>query len=93
MGLSLPCGRQGWRHDRFYLSATRNTKAAKRFLGKALKGLKAWQTPLKINTDKAPAYGPAITDLKKEGKLPEELVHRQESWIRVCIADANEKLW
>ena len=26
----------------FYLSATRNTKAAKRFLGKALSGLKAW---------------------------------------------------
>ena len=27
----------------FYLSATRNTKAAKRFLGKALRGLKEWE--------------------------------------------------
>jgi transposase-like protein len=27
----------------FYLSATRNTKAAKRFLGKALRGLKDWE--------------------------------------------------
>jgi transposase-like protein len=44
----------------FYLSVTRNTKAANRFLGKALKGLKDWQKPLKIDTDKAPTYGPAI---------------------------------
>ena len=29
----------------FYLSATRNTKAAKRFLGKALKGWKEWELP------------------------------------------------
>ena len=29
----------------FYLSPTRNTKAAKRFLGKALKGLKSWEPP------------------------------------------------
>ena len=29
----------------FYLSATRNTKAAKRFLGKALRGLKEWEQP------------------------------------------------
>jgi DDE domain len=28
----------------FYLSPTRNIKAAKRSLGKALKGLKDWQT-------------------------------------------------
>ena len=44
----------------FYLSSTRNTKAAKRFLSKALGGLKDWEKPLKINTDKAPTYGPAI---------------------------------
>jgi transposase, IS6 family len=40
----------------FYLSATRNTAAAKRFLGKALKGLKRWDLPHVINTDKAPTY-------------------------------------
>ena len=39
----------------FYLSATRNTKAAKRFLGKALRGWKEWELPEVVNTDKAPA--------------------------------------
>lgn len=29
--------------------------------------------PLKINTDKAPTHGPAIADLKKEGKLQQLL--------------------
>ena len=43
----------------FYLSATRNTKAAKRFLGKALRGLKEWEQPEVLNTDKAPAYAAA----------------------------------
>ena len=37
----------------FYLSPTRNTAAAKRFLGKALNGLKDWEKPTVINTDKA----------------------------------------
>ena len=41
----------------FYLSPTRNTAAAKRFLGKALKGLKHWELPHVVNTDKAPTYG------------------------------------
>ncbi len=40
----------------FYLSPTRNARAAKRFLGKALNGLKAWEKPEVINTDKAPTY-------------------------------------
>ena len=40
----------------FYLSANRNTQAAQRFLGKALKSMKPWGHPGAINTDKAPAY-------------------------------------
>jgi len=43
---------------------TRNTSAAKPFLDKALKGLKDWEKPLKINTYKAPTYGPAIAELE-----------------------------
>src|SRR5271169_4186393 len=39
----------------FYLSPTRNTKAAKRFLSKTLNGLKDWDKPRVINTDKAPS--------------------------------------
>ena len=52
----------------FYLSSTRNTMAAKRFLGKALRGLKEWEQPKVLNTDKAPAYAAAIAELKAEGK-------------------------
>ena len=40
--LSRALGKLGNTID-FYLSATRNTKAAKRFLGKALRGLKEWE--------------------------------------------------
>ena len=54
----------------FYLLATRNTKAAKRFLGKALRGLKDWEQPEGLNTDKAPTYAAAIAELKAEGKCP-----------------------
>ncbi|OFB75052.1 transposase [Pseudomonas aeruginosa] len=35
----------------FYLSPTRSAKAAKRFLGKALRGLKHWEKPATLNTD------------------------------------------
>ena len=45
--------------------------AAKRFLGKALSGLKDWEQPEIINTDKAPAYAAALAELKTEGKCPE----------------------
>src|SRR3954464_4700849 len=48
----------------FYLSPTRNTKAAKRFLGKALNGLKDWEKPRVINTDKA--------DLRRGARRAEE---------------------
>jgi transposase, IS6 family len=47
----------------FYLSPTRNTAAAKRFLAKALRGLKEWEQPEVINTDKAPTYAAALVDL------------------------------
>ena len=59
----------------FYLSPTRNSKAAKRFLGKALNGLKDREKPEVINTDKAPTYGIAISELKAEGKCLEICQH------------------
>jgi hypothetical protein len=49
----------GWTID-FYLSSTRNTEGAKRFLGKPLKSIKSWVHLQTLNTDKAPAYGAAI---------------------------------
>jgi transposase-like protein len=69
----------------FYLSPTRNAKAAKRFLGKALNGLKDWEKPTVINTDKAPTYGIAISELKAEDKCLLPLVRlrrRNDGWKR-----------
>lgn len=76
----------------FYLSQTRNTKAAKRFLGKALHGLKDWEKPLKINTDRAPTYGPAIAALKAEGKCPQDTIHRQVKYLNNVVEADHGKL-
>jgi transposase-like protein len=76
----------------FYLSPTRNAKAAKRFLGKALNGLKQWENPEVINTDKAPTYAIAISELKTEGKCPEETVHRQIKYLNNVVEADHGKL-
>ena len=60
----------------FYLADRRNAKAAKRSLSAALKRSRDW-IPRVINTDKNPAYGEAIAELKQEGLLPKETQHRQ----------------
>jgi transposase-like protein len=54
----------------FYLSPTQHTAAAEQFLGKALKGLKHWELPDVINTDKAPTYAAVLAELKKGGCMP-----------------------
>ena len=51
----------------FYLSKTRNPKAAKRFFKKALQSFHI-SKPRTITIDKNPAYPVAITKLKKEKK-------------------------
>ena len=76
----------------FYLSATRNTKAAKRFLGKALRGWKDWELPEVLNTDKAPTYASAIAELKAEGKCPTETRHRQVKYLNNVIEADHGKL-
>ena len=76
----------------FYLSPTRSTKAAKRFLGKALNGLKDWEKPHVINTDKAPTYAAAIGELKAQGKCPEDTLHRQVKYLNNVIEADHGKL-
>ncbi|WP_157070974.1 DDE-type integrase/transposase/recombinase, partial [Neokomagataea thailandica] len=76
----------------FYLSPTRNAKAAKRFLGKSVNGLKDWEKPETINTDKAPTYGIAIKELKKKGKLPGTVQHRQVKYLNNVIEADHGKL-
>lgn len=76
----------------FYLSAVRNTAAAKRFLGKALNGLKDWEKPTVINTDKTPTYGAALVELKAEGKCPPDTEHRQVKYLNNVVEADHGKL-
>jgi transposase-like protein len=76
----------------FYLSATRNAKAAKRFLGKALRGLKAWERPRVINTDRAPTYAAALAELKTEGRCSEDTEHRQTRYLNNIVEADHGKL-
>lgn len=76
----------------FYISPTRNAKAAKRFLGKALRRVKEWDRPDVINTDKASAYAVAIAELKKEGICPPDLVHQQIKYLNNRIEADHGKL-
>jgi hypothetical protein len=74
----------------FYLSP--NTQAAKRFLAKSLTGLKAWEKPMVINTDKALTYTAAIAELKQEGKCPQETEHRQVRYLNNVVEADHGKL-
>jgi len=76
----------------FYLSSRRHAKSAKRFLGQALRGLEEWEKPPTIHTDKAPAYGDAIKQLKKEGKCPEDLEHWQVKYLNNRVEADHGKL-
>jgi IS6 family transposase len=64
----------------FFLSERRGAKAAKRFLGAALKRSRDW-IPRVISTDKNPAYGEAIAALKKDGTIPRHVEHRQAKYL------------
>src|SRR3546814_3912913 len=59
---------------------------------KALRGLKHWEKPATLNTDKAPSYGAAITELKREGKLDRETAHRQVKYLNNVIEADHGKL-
>lgn len=54
--------------------------------------MKQWEKPEIINTDKAPTYGIAISELKAEGKCPEETVHRQVKYLNNVVEADHGKL-
>ena len=76
----------------FYLSCTRNAKAAKRFLGKILRKMKEYEKPHTINTDQAPNYIQAIRELKEEGLLSDDVVHRKVKYLNNRIEADHGKL-
>ena len=75
----------------FLLTARRDSKAAKRFLAKALRRSKRY-VPLRINTDKNPAYGLALAELKREGKAPDYVKLRQVKYLNNRLESDHGKL-
>ncbi|WP_408831879.1 DDE-type integrase/transposase/recombinase [Acetobacter thailandicus] len=57
-----------------------------------MNGLKEWEKPETINTDKAPTYGIAISELRKDGKLPDTVQHRQVKYLNNVIEADHGKL-
>src|SRR5512142_1807333 len=79
----------------FYLADRRNAKAARRFLAKALRRSRDW-TPRVINTDKNPAYGEALRQMKRDDPNVGIIGHRQAKYLNNRIeADHGpiKRLW
>ena len=68
----------------FYLSKTRDKKAAKRFFKKALRSFHA-SKPRVITVDKNPAYPIAIEELKKEKSIPDGMQLRQQKYLNNIV--------
>lgn len=54
--------------------------------------MKKWQIPRFINTDKAPTYGRALALLKREGRCPTDVEHRQIKYRNNVIECDHGKL-
>ena len=68
----------------FMLLDRRNTRAAYRFLGKALHTMAHWP-PHSITTDKLGSYPKAIRRLHREGKLSKHTRHRTSKYLNNII--------
>src|ERR671914_413490 len=68
----------------FLLSQIRDTRAAKRFLARALEASHT-TTPRVINVDRNPAYPKAVDELKAEGQLPEGCQLRTVQYLNNLI--------
>jgi len=68
----------------FMLSDRRNTRAAHRFLAKALIVMRNWP-PVSITTDKLRSYPEAIESLKRDGQLSKDTRHRTSKYLNNII--------
>jgi len=66
------------------LSDRRYTRAAHRFLGKALKTMRNWP-PVSITTDKLGSYPRAIQRLQRDGRLSDDVTHRTSKYLNNII--------
>ena len=75
----------------FMLSAKRDTKAAKRFLSKVLKGNHI-QTPRVINVDKNPAYPRAVKELKEDQQIPQRTQLRAVRYLNNRVEQDHRRI-
>jgi len=68
----------------FMLLERRTTRAAHRFLSKAVTTMRNWP-PTSITTDKLPSYPEAIDRLKREGQLAKDTRHRTSKYLNNII--------
>jgi transposase-like protein len=68
----------------FYLSKTRDKKAAKRFFKKALRSFHV-SKPRVITVDKNPAYPIAVEELRKEKNMPSGIQLRQKKYLNNIV--------
>ncbi|KFM95678.1 integrase core domain protein [Bacillus clarus] len=68
----------------FFLSKTRDQKAARRFFKKALRSFHV-SKPRVITVDKNPAYPIAIEQLKKEKSIPNGMRLRQQKYLNNIV--------
>jgi len=68
----------------FMLLERRNTRAAHRFLSKAVTTMRNWP-PTSITPDKLPSYAEAITRLKRDGQVSNETRHRTSKYLNNII--------
>ena len=68
----------------FYLSKTRDKKAAKRFFKKALRSFHV-SKPRVITVDKNPAYPIAVEKLRKEKNMPSGIQLRQKKYLNNIV--------
>ena len=68
----------------FMLSDRRNTRAAHRFLGKALNTMRNWP-PVSITTDKFGSYPRAIRRLQRDGRPSDDVMHRTSKYLNNVI--------
>ena len=57
-----------------------------------MNGLKSWELPHVINTDKVPTYAAALVTLKKEGKCPTDTLHRQVKHLNSVVEADHSKV-
>nr|QTX14601.1 Mobile element protein [Klebsiella pneumoniae] len=93
LGVSVPGRRQPGAALSIFISPPVVTaKLHTGFWVKILNNVKKWQIPRFINTDKAPAYGRALALLKREGRCPSDVEHRQIKYRNNVIECDHGKL-